>query len=137
MSSRPLYQPQTLDASQAPLVARIDALRDKEDAAYDMLYGCLHTQIAGMSAEIAQLETRLNQLTGRPKALIKARLEGLQARRDRAYEKLQTTLQAQIESINAEIRQLERQAAPPIDGDIRASLAERLEALKARCNSAG
>ncbi len=131
MTSRPLYQQQAIDTPQSPSAARIDALRAKEDAAYEMLYGCLHAQIGGINAEIAQLEDRLRRATGRPKAQIKARLEGLQARRDRAYEKLQASLQAQIESISAEIRQLERQIAPTTD-DERASLAERLEALKAR-----
>jgi len=135
MSSRPLYQQQTIDASQAPTVARLDTLRAKEAAAYEMLYGCLQAHIEGMSAEIAQLEARLSQATGRVKAQTKARLEGLQAKRDRAYEKLQASLQAQIESITAEIRQLERLAAPTT-GDMRASLAERLEALKAKRDAA-
>jgi uncharacterized protein YicC (UPF0701 family) len=116
-------------------MARIDALKAKEDAAYEMLYGCLQAQIEGMSAEIAQLEAKLSQTTGRPKAQIKARLEGLQAKRDRAYEKLQASLQAQIESITTEIRQLERQIVAT-SGDIRASLAERLEALKAKRDAA-
>src|SRR5579862_6987682 len=132
MSSRPLYNQPTLQARQAPVVARIDTLRAREDAAYKMLYGCLQAQIEGMNTEIAQLEARATTATGRLKAQAKARLEGLRARRDRAYEKLQASLQAQIEGISSEIRQLERQAAPITSDDLRATLAERLEALKAR-----
>ena len=135
MSSKPLHHQHRVEACRAPTVAKIEALRAKEDAAYELLCASLQAQIDGATAEIAQLEARSATATGRLKAQIKARLEMLKAKRDRAYEQLHASLQAQIERIAAEIRRLEGQAAPTT-GDIRATLAERLAALKAKRDGA-
>jgi uncharacterized protein YicC (UPF0701 family) len=114
-----------------PTLAKIEALRAKEETAYTKLHASLQTQIDSATVEITQLEARLAIATGKSKAQIKSRLEGLQAKRDAAYEKLHASLQAQIDSIMSELKTLESKPETGT-GDSKAQLAARLEALKAR-----
>jgi hypothetical protein len=114
-----------------PTLAKIEALRAKEDIAYTKLHTSLQKQIDSATAEITQLEARLVIATGKSKAQIKSRLESLQMKRDAAYEKLHASLQAQIDGIMSELRSLESKPETGT-GDSKAQLATRLEALKAR-----
>ncbi len=114
-----------------PTLAKIEALKAKEETVYTRLHASLQTQIDSATVEIMLLEARLVIATGKSKAQIKSRLENLQAKRDAAYEKLHASLQAQIDSIMSELKSLE--SKPEMGtGDFKAQLAARLEALKVR-----
>ncbi len=135
MSSIPSDHHPKEEASKAPIQAKLEALRAKEDAAYAKLHASLQTQIDTATAEITQLEARLAIATGKAKTQMKVRLEGLRAKRDAAYEKLHASLQAQIDSITAELKAREGREEKDT-GTIKAQLAERLEALKAKRDAA-
>ena len=114
-----------------PTLAKVEALRAKEETAYTKLHASLQTQIDSTTAEITKLEARLVIATGKSRSQIKSRLESIQMKRDAAYEKLHASLQAQIDSIISELKALE--GKPEIGtGDFKVQLAARLEALKAR-----
>lgn len=117
--------------STNPTLAKVEALRAKEETAYTQLHASLQTQIDSATAEITQLEARLVIATGKSRAQIKSRLESLQVKRDAAYEKLHASLQAQIDGIMGELKSLEGQPEMGT-GDFKAHLAARLEALKVR-----
>lgn len=131
MSSIPPDPTYIGEDNAVPTLAKIEALRAKEDTAYTKLHTSLQKQIDSTTAEITQLEARLVVATGKSKAQIKSRLENLQVKRDAAYEKLHASLQAQIDGITSELRILESKPEMGTE-DFKAQLAARLEALKAK-----
>lgn len=131
MSSIPPDHTPIGEDSTVPTLAKIEALRAKEDTAYMKLHASLQTQIDSTTAEIMKLEARLVIASGKSKAQIKSRLESLQMKRDAAYEKLHASLQAQIDGIMGELKSLEGKPETGT-GDFKAQLAARLEALKAK-----
>ena len=131
MSTIPTDPPPPGAERTDPTLAKVEALRAKEETAYTKLHASLQTQIDAATAEITKLEARLGIATGKSKAQIKCRLESLQVKRDATYEKLHASLQAQIDSIMGELESLEGRPETGT-GNFKAQLAVRLEALKAR-----